>query len=160
MLEIFAELFIGFTGFSGVIAALRGGQNVQLSETDKARIMILVSVSVMGIFASLLPMLLEAILGDTNWQLANGILGFFMLGSAVVGILWVRQRGIDRSKEFSRFFGLIAGSVFLSITTILCISGLDIGIQASYGIYCLGLSTCLFICAGMFVLLIRLVVSA
>ena len=158
-LDIFAELSIGFAGFSGIVAALRGSQNRGWHEIDKTRLVTLVASSIIGIFAALLPDILRNLeFGEFQiWQVSSGLLATFTLAMLVWGGIRFRQTNALQNQDFSPVFSFIAFIIMIPIILVLFLSAFGLLFDPSIGIYSLGLAGNLFVSAGMFVLLIRLV---
>ena len=158
-LDIFAELSIGFAGFSGIVAALRGSQNRDWHAIDKTRLIALVASSITGIFAALLPNILHnlELVEPQIWRVSSGLLAAFTLAMFVWVAIRIRQTRALQHHDFSPIFIVIASIVVLPTTLVLLLSTFGVLFKPGIGIFTLGLAGNLFISAGMFVLLIRLV---
>ena len=158
-LDIFAELFIGFAGFSGIVAALRGNRDREWHAVDRTRLVTLIASSILGMLAAILPKLLYNLGFDESsiWRISSGFLATLMLIMFGLTVSRIRQIKAFEHSDFSPAF-IIGASVFIIPTVVaLVLSSLSVYFEAGIGLFGLGLLANLIICSGMFVLLLRLV---
>ena len=112
-----------------------------------------------GIFAALLPKILHnlEIAERLTWQFSSAFLATFTFVMFVWMFSRIRKTNALQHQDFSPLFIVLASMVVLPIATLLLISSFGLLFEPSIGIYSMGLAANLFISAGMFVLLIRLV---
>jgi hypothetical protein len=158
-LDIFAELFIGFAGFSGIVAALRGSRDREWHAIDRTRLIVLIASSILGIFAAVLPKSLHNFGADDSsiWRISSGFLATLMLIMFGLVAKRFRQTKAFEHRDFSPVFTVAAGLFILPTIIVLALSALNVYFEANIGLYSLGLLANLVICSGMFVLLLRLV---
>lgn len=158
-LEIYSEIFIGFAGFSGVVAALGVRNDSVWSVVDRNRFIILIFASFSGVFLSLVPQIIQHYTVDqkTGWQLALFLISIFLFISvaAVTFLFW--RTGAFTHPEFSKPFMFAAGIILNIYSGIAFLAALDIHFEASLGIYAIGLMCIMLVSAGMFSLLVRLI---
>ena len=158
-LDIFAELFIGFAGFSGIVAALRGNRDREWHAVDRTRLVALIASSILGMLAAILPKLLYNLGFDESsiWRISSGFLATPMLIMFGLTVRRIRQTKAFEHSDFSPAF-IIGASLFIIPTIVaLVLSSLSVYFEAGIGLFGLGLLANLIICSGMFVLLLRLV---
>lgn len=160
-LEIYSEIFIGFVGFSGVVAALGVRNDSVWSVVDKNRFILLIFASFFGVFFSLVPPIIQHYMVDqkTSWQLALFLMSTFMFiaAHAVVYLFW--RTDTFTHPDFSKPFMSVAGAVLCIYSGIAFLAALDIHFEASFGIYAIGLMCTMLISAGMFGLLVKLILK-
>jgi len=158
-LDIFAELFIGFAGFSGIVAALRGNRDKEWHEIDRTRLVALIASSIIGIFSAILPKALDNLEIDERfvWRISCGFIATSMLVMFAWTIRRIRQTNAFAHSDFSPIF-IIGASLFIfPLIAILSLSALAVYFEANIGLFGMGLLANLIVCSGMFVLLLRLV---
>jgi hypothetical protein len=160
-LDVYSEIFIGLAGFSGVVAALDVGKKNKWSSVDKNRFVLLIGSSFFGIFFSLFPQIIQQYVVDqkSSWQLALGLIGSCMLIALLaVGYLFWRTKTF-KHPQFSKTFMSIGGAVCFTYSGAAILAAVDIHFEASFGIYAIGLLCVMLISAGMFGLLVKMIVN-
>jgi hypothetical protein len=157
-LELFAELFVGFAGFSGIVLALSATRN--WGELDRVRVRILITNSLAGIFASVVPLIFVDIISEhLLWKFMSGLLSIYFF--TIFGWVFFAFRRIDfiNQSDASPFFGIVAIVLGWPIIIFLPLSAAGIAVDASITSYLVALLFVLFLSAGMFFLLLGLVLK-
>jgi hypothetical protein len=160
-LDIYAKIFIGFVGFSGIVAALFSLNNRNWTAVDKVRLIILVGASFAGVFLSLIPSVIQYFVVDEilSWQIALGLFGVTMvIALGTVPFVFQRNDVFDHP-DFSRVFMLFAAVVLGAFTCIAWLSSAGVYFEASIGIYAIGLMCVMFLSAAMFGLLVKFILK-
>jgi hypothetical protein len=158
-LDIYAEIFIGFVGFSGIVAALGALNNRNWTVVDKTRFILLIGSSFLGIFFSLIPNIIQQFNADekSSLQIALGLFGVITtLVLILVGILFKRNNAFSHA-DFSMGFTVAAMLVLTPFILVACLSAPGVYFEASIGIYMIGLMCLMLISAAMFGLLVKLI---
>ena len=158
-LDIYAEIFIGFVGFSGIVAALGALNNRNWTIVDKTRFILLIGSSFLGVFFSLIPNVIQQFNADekSSWQIALGLFGVISALALILVPLLFKRNNAFRHADFSMGFMVTAWLVMTSFILVACLSALGVYFEASMGIYTIGLMCLMFISAAMFGLLVKLI---
>jgi uncharacterized membrane protein YozB (DUF420 family) len=158
-LEIYAEIFIGFVGFSGIVAALGAMNNRNWTVVDKTRFILLIGSSFLGVFLSLIPGVIQQFnAGEKpNWQIATGIFCTISSIALISVVLLFKRNNVFKHPDFSMRFMVTAGSIMSTFILGVGLSALGVYFEASMGIYMVGLMCVMFISASMFGLLIKFI---
>jgi hypothetical protein len=160
-LDIYAEIFIGFVGFSGIVAALGAMNNRNWTVIDKVRFIILIGCSFLGVFLSLIPPVIQHFTADEklSWQIALGLYGTCsIIALANVGLLFNRN-DVFNHPDFSWGFMLFGGCVLGAYTCVVWLAVGGVYFEASAGIYAIGLMCVMLVSAAMFGLLVKLILK-
>ena len=160
-LEVYSEIFIGFVGFSGIVAALGVRNDNKWSQVDKNRFILLIGCSFSGVFFSLIPQIIQHYIVDqkTAWQLALSLSGTCMIIAISAVFYFFLRTGTLHHPDFSKRFMSTAGTILFTYSSVALLAALDIYFEASFGIYAIGLMCVMLISAGMFSLLVRLILK-
>ena len=137
-LQTIAEISIGLAGFSGLIVALRKDLGT-ISEIQKYRLQILLSLSFGALFLSLLPeLLLSFEVGiDGVWKLSSICLSFYSVLFLTWWISASRRIKITNAEIFNwfAFSRMVAGHIVVLLVQLAFIfSILDIAGAAAYSL--------------------------
>jgi len=153
LLEIFAQIFIGFAGFSGVIAAF---STIRLApEATAFRVRALVMVSLICLVGSFLPFLVAAfeVSEVVAIRISAFVLGLAILGSAI----WIWRQLSSLYAAHSLDTQLYSAILFLGgAATIASLFAVSFGLtrEISAAIYLSGLFYGLILCSYYFVMVI------
>ena len=159
VLQMLAEISVAFAGFTGVVAALGSRSIGGWRPVDVIRFRTMVTFSLFTLGFALLPILLHhlGLAPRTYWAASSAVL-------ALVLPLWqIRSRKlqlkyrVQQDPDFVPGFRLAAYALMFPTLVALVLNAMDVGLHRSFGGYLIGLCLLLFICCGMFVLLLRFV---
>lgn len=158
-LDVYAEIFIGFVGFSGIVAALGAMNNRQWTVVDKTRFVLLIVSSFLGVFFSLMPNVIHQFNEDEKqgWQIELGLFAAITSLALVLVPFLFKRNNVFSHPDFSMRFMVTAGVVLIAFNLLAWLSALGVYFEASMGIYMLGLMCLMFISAAMFGLLVKFI---
>ena len=151
-MDIFAELFVAYAGFAGVVVALVGPRELMERGVARFRVFSLLGFATAGVVLSLLPSVLSNIDSQIDaWRVCCAALGL----EIVVWIPFVFRRvaTFGRQGLSMPFFVVTFG---IGIPIIAALLGSAFGwVDAAQGAFQAGLLLQLAVCGGVFVLLIH-----
>ena len=159
VLQMIAEASVAFAGFTGVVAVLGTRSTGRWRPLDVIRFRMMVTTSLLTLGFALLPALLHyvGVSPRVYWTISSAL-----LGAALPVVLW-RSIALQREYKIKEDPGFVPGFRLLSVVVVLTatvsqfMNVLGIGLDRTFGGYLIGLLAFLFLCAGMFVLLLRFV---
>jgi len=160
-LDIYAEIFLGFVGFSGIVATLGSTNKKSWTVVDKFRLTVLIVVSIAGMFLALFPAVIFDLTADErfSWQIALGLLGFATLAAITFTGITFSRTGIYKHQDFAPGVGIGLVIIGSSFAVVALLSAFDLVFQPSIGIYSLGLIALMLPSAVMFGLLVKLMLK-
>lgn len=161
-LQIYADLFVAFAGFSAVVAALGRGNIEQWSDVDRNRMRGLILVSLMGVLLSVLPVNLHAfgLSAAFVWRIICAIC-LAGVGAVYLRMLfWMQRAHAFEAEGFSRFFFYSLSALALPVLMMEALAAAGFWPGKAAAIFLSGLTVILALCSGMFVLLLRAVLWA
>lgn len=95
ILETIAEVSIGMAGFGGIAAGLGYRARGKWSAEDRARLIVMVGVSLIIVFACLVPFVLYFSGVEQHWKIAAMIL-FPFQATVLAFQIWINRAGIPK----------------------------------------------------------------
>ncbi len=140
-----AELALGLTGFTGVVAAFRTRSGPWLP-ADAFRVFSLLSVSLGVLFLALIPLSLAyfPLSDEVSWRISSGLMTLFTVPGALVIISRIRRLDARSKQVLSRptIAFIVFGSALNALAQLLNAAG--VFPNTSFAIYFAGLVWLLF----------------
>jgi hypothetical protein len=154
-----AEASVAFAGFTGVVAALGSRSIGGWRPVDVIRFRAMVASSLLLLGFAVLPILMHylGISPRAYWVTSSAILGCILPLWLWRIIALQRKHHVEKDPEFASGFRLLAVVVLFLAVAAQAMNVLDFWFHRSFGGYLIGLCAVLFVCCGMFVLLLRFV---
>ena len=130
-----AEVSIGLAGFGGIVAGLGYRTRGEWSPDDRTRLLVMARISLIVVFASLLPQVLSYFTTPV-WRLSSAL----YLVPATYNLAhqaWINRRGVPEGYSWS--IALLMGLIQLSIVVLLAVASSGFAPHDSEGVYVLAL---------------------
>ena len=159
VLTILAEIFVAFTGFTGIVAALGQRSEGKWRPIDVIRFRSLLEASVGGLILSVSPFAFYYFgAAQTDiWRIGSALLAIYIVFGFFKTIRRHQKLRANDDPDFVpgvRWFLLI---VAIPVVAMLTLNALGIGLHEAFPGYLVGLIFVLLMCCAMFFLLLRFV---
>ncbi len=142
VLSTMAEVSVGLTGISGIIALIRSHTIAAWDPMDLLRLGIVVAFGLGGVLFALLPLILIAsgVTTEQTWGICSLALALFMIGLIAVFLPRLLKLRKSSTSPISRVVtsSLIVGTLITSV--LLAGNFLSIGFNRSFSGYIIGVS--------------------
>ena len=129
-LQITASTAIALAGFSGVVVALTGKSTESFDQQERLNLLVLLRVSAIALFFSLVPFILNKALGsDATWKIS--ILMYGVIHLMDIAYFTSKQRKLE-SRRAIQIYSLIVGALIAIYQIAIGIFGNNLVIEVSY----------------------------
>lgn len=159
ILIVLAEIFVAFTGFTGIVAVLGQRSTGKWRPVDVVRFQALLEASLVGLLLAIIPLVaLEFKMTETLvWGFGSALMGFYVVFMMSRIVRKHKKLQVTDDPDFVPWVRqlLLTLSGFVVVTQLMNAAGYVL--QHSFGGFLVGLMLLLVLCCAMFVLLLRFV---